>query len=82
MSDQPLFLISLVIFYGFHTSVCVFLSALLGLIKYWNVKGHIYHHLCLTLVHTRLSLSEVPNKKQNSQDPGQMFNRLGMSNTL
>lgn len=34
-------LISLVIFYGFHTSVCVFLSTRLGLIKYRNVRGHL-----------------------------------------
>lgn len=33
--------ISLVIFYGFHTSVCVFLSTRLGLIKYRNVRGHL-----------------------------------------
>lgn len=42
---QPTSLISLVIFYDFHTSVCVcvFASTLLGLIKYKKVRGHFSH---------------------------------------
>lgn len=78
------FLISLVIFYGFHTSVCVFVNTHFGLIKYRNVKGHFYHHLWLTLVYTHLSLSlsKVCNKKQSSRDIVQMFHRRGISITL
>ena len=71
-------LISLVIFYGFHTSVCVFLSTRLGLIKHRNVRGH------LTILRVwpgfmlvTSSLSEVPNRKQSRKDTAQMFNRLG-----
>lgn len=79
ISNQLHFLISLAIFYGFHTSVCVFLSTLLGLIKYRNVKGH-FAIMCVWPWFTLISLSEVPNKKQSSKEIGQMWLRPEMAN--